>query len=259
MHDLVPFQFDTHAVNIHVDDDGNPWWVLQDVCAALGIADPSQVASRLRPHESTITYFTQDGIPRRLLLVNESGLYRVIMRSNKPEAERFQDWVFGEVLPQIRKTGQYAMSPTVLPTRDDDLTYLRNHVAFLTEIGMLEHRDKLMLADMARNLLTKGALTAFPSPGEQLLPAMPFFVADRVKALGYCLTRQQEARIMPSLGRRIAKEYRERTGEDPHQSARFVDGAVRPVNVYSIQEVEWIDAIVQVALAGVNGDTGEVL
>jgi prophage antirepressor-like protein len=104
---LVPFQFENTAIRVIQNENREPWWSLQDVCKALTLENPTVVASRLRPHETTILSFSENGIPHRLLLVNESGLYRIIMRSNKPEAERFQDWVFEEVLPQIRKTGHY--------------------------------------------------------------------------------------------------------------------------------------------------------
>ena len=107
MSQLIPFQFESHQCPVRLDADHNPWWVLQDVCRALGIQKPSDVKKRLRPHETTILDFVEDRIPRQFLLVNESGLYRVIMRSNKPDAERFQDWVFQEVLPQIRKAGSF--------------------------------------------------------------------------------------------------------------------------------------------------------
>lgn len=105
---LIPFQFESLPVTVAKDENGNPWWVLKEVCDILSIANASQAGAQLRPHETTIISKTYMNRTVPLLLVNESGLYRVIMRSNKPEAERFQDWVFGEVLPQIRKTGEYA-------------------------------------------------------------------------------------------------------------------------------------------------------
>lgn len=100
-----------------------------------------------------------------------------------------------------------------------------------------EDRDRLMAADMVRSLMLGGTGQQMPllsPPGAQPVPKMPFFVADRVHALGYTLSRQQEARLIPALGRAIKAEYRQRYGGDPHQSSRFVDGAVRQVNVYSV-------------------------
>ena len=104
MSDLIPFHFDAKEVRVHIDDEGKPWWEAQNICSILGISDVSKAITRLRSKEKR-------SISRNLLIINESGLYRLIMRSNKPEAERFQDWVFEEVLPAIRTTGKYEATP----------------------------------------------------------------------------------------------------------------------------------------------------
>jgi prophage antirepressor-like protein len=106
---LIPFHFDTYAVRVHIDDQGNPWWEAQDICAILNIHDVSKAVARLHVGEKRTSE------SRNVLIINESGLYRLIFRSNKPDAQRFQDWIFGEVLPAICKTGLYA--PT-LPAID---------------------------------------------------------------------------------------------------------------------------------------------
>ena len=110
---LMPFAFDTHTIRVHLDAQGEPWWTAKDVCDALALTNPSETVSRLKTDESTILSFSENGIPHTLLLVNEMGLYRLIFRSNKKEAQIFQDWVFRQVLPQIRKTGAYRGAPTL--------------------------------------------------------------------------------------------------------------------------------------------------
>jgi hypothetical protein len=97
----IPFAFETQAVRVHIDNQGSPWWEAQDVCAILHINDVSKAVARIHKGEKRTSE------SRNVLIINESGLYRLIFRSNKPEAQRFQDWVFGEVLPTLRKTGQY--------------------------------------------------------------------------------------------------------------------------------------------------------
>lgn len=84
-----------------------PLWCLADVCKVLGIGNPSMVAQRLDDDEkSTISNTEGAGGPPRIY-VNESGLYTTVMMSRKPEAKSFRKWVTGEVLPCIRKHGQY--------------------------------------------------------------------------------------------------------------------------------------------------------
>ena len=91
--------------------DGNPWFVIADACKVLEIANVGNAISRL----------DQDGIrqadvidsigrSQQTTVGNEPNLYRLIFRSDKPQAKAFQDWVYGEVLPAIRKTGSYSLT-----------------------------------------------------------------------------------------------------------------------------------------------------
>jgi prophage antirepressor-like protein len=88
--------------------DGEPWWVLKDVCDILGLTTPARVAARLDDDEVSLAHLT-DSIDRvqEISIINESGLYSVILRSDKPEAKAFKRWVTHEVLPDIRKHGMY--------------------------------------------------------------------------------------------------------------------------------------------------------
>lgn len=85
-----------------------PYFCLADVCHALDLEQPSRVKSRLKP-DGVTTGMVIDSVGRRqnANFVNELNLYKVIFQSRKESAERFTDWVAGEVLPSIRKTGGY--------------------------------------------------------------------------------------------------------------------------------------------------------
>jgi anti-repressor protein len=92
--------------------DGNPWWVLKDVCDILELSNNRMVADRLEEDEVSQTYVTDNlGRQQETTIINESGLYNVILRSDKPEAKAFKRWITHEVLPAIRKTGGYSMVP----------------------------------------------------------------------------------------------------------------------------------------------------
>lgn len=86
-----------------------PWFCLKDVCDVLSIQNVSQLAGQLDEKGVCKTYTPTDGGRQQLTFINEPNLYRVIFRSNKPEARQFQDWVFSDVLPAIRKTGSYVL------------------------------------------------------------------------------------------------------------------------------------------------------
>ncbi len=106
MSSLTVFNFNENEVRI-IDKEGAPWWVLADVCRVLGLSNPSAVASRLDDDE---TAKLDLGVNGPTIIINESGLYSVILRSDKPNAKPFRRWVTSEVLPQIRKTGGYQQS-----------------------------------------------------------------------------------------------------------------------------------------------------
>lgn len=92
-----------------VQKDGEPWFVLKDVCGVLNLGTPTRVAERLDGDEVSLTHLTDSiGRQQETTIINEPGLYNVVLRSDKPEAKPFRKWVTGEVLPSIRKHGLYA-------------------------------------------------------------------------------------------------------------------------------------------------------
>lgn len=92
-----------------VQIDGEPWFVLTDVCRELEISNSRMVADRLENDELMSVKLTSGGQRREMTIVNESGLYTVILRSDKPQAKPFRKWVTSVVLPSIRKTGSYSV------------------------------------------------------------------------------------------------------------------------------------------------------
>lgn len=107
------FAFDSHEVRV-VTVCGEPWFVLADLCAALSLTNPSAVAGRVRDALGdaalSLAEVSSGGQRRQVTIVSESGMYEVVIRSDKQEAARFRRWVTSEVLPSIRKTGAYGAS-----------------------------------------------------------------------------------------------------------------------------------------------------
>lgn len=90
-----------------ITKDNEPMFCLADVCKALELTQPSKVKERLNSKGVNIIPTLTKGGEQKLLYINESNLYKTIFQSRKESAERFTDWVTGEVLPSIRKTGSY--------------------------------------------------------------------------------------------------------------------------------------------------------
>lgn len=112
MNNLQVFNYNGNEVRT-IQKDGEPWWVLKDVCGILGISKYRDTASRLDEDERGSVRVDTPGGEQEMTVVNESGLYNVILRSDKPEAKPFRKWVTSEVLPSIRKHGAY-MTPETL-------------------------------------------------------------------------------------------------------------------------------------------------
>lgn len=120
-----------------------PWFVANDVASALGYAVPKKAVidhcKYAEIFKGTDSVPLTDS-PRGISIIPESDVYRLIMRSNLPNAERFQDWVVEEVLPSIRKTGNYSMAPASAP----GVRPLRDIAAIYEAAGI--HGNQLALA-----------------------------------------------------------------------------------------------------------------
>ena len=92
-----------------VQVNGEPWFVLADVCKVLEISNSRNISSRLEPDEKGVTLVDTLGGTQQMTIINESGLYAVVLRSDKPQAKPFRKWVTSVVLPSIRKTGSYSV------------------------------------------------------------------------------------------------------------------------------------------------------
>jgi anti-repressor protein len=112
--------FAGHSIRI-VGTHENPLFIAKDVCAALALENVSRALTRLEDDEKGVTQSNTLGGTQSLLFVTESGLFTLILRSDKPEAKVFRKWVTSEVLPAIRKTGSYAAAPMALPTHSEAL------------------------------------------------------------------------------------------------------------------------------------------
>jgi len=94
---IVPFNFDGGEVRV-ITRDGEPWFVLTDVCRVLEHSNPSMAGQALDDDERSKLSLGRQG---EATIISEAGLYRLVMRSDKPQAKPFQKWVTAEVLPSV--------------------------------------------------------------------------------------------------------------------------------------------------------------
>lgn len=136
-----------------INIDGEPWFVGKDVAKILGYKDTSDAMRRHVDDEDKLTRcFTDSGQKRELYIINESGLYSVILSSKLPSAKRFKRWVTSEVLPVIRKTGSYEMddySPEMkaILMHDKKLVKIDNRVTDLENHMTIDYGQQTVLGD----------------------------------------------------------------------------------------------------------------
>lgn len=117
---IIPFNFKDHNIRVIIDENGGPLFVLADICKILELSNPTKVKNRLDDDEvqvidlSALKQIQGNKNSDLVNVVNESGLYSSIIRSDKPEAKVFKKWITSKVLPSIRKTGSYSIKPMSL-------------------------------------------------------------------------------------------------------------------------------------------------
>ena len=135
--------------------DGQPWFSAADVCRSLEIKNSRQAVARLRDREKqTIKVIINDSNRRgnpNALVINEAGLYRLIFTSTKDAAERFQDWVFTQVLPSLRQHGGYINGQEALrPESQAEVLQVVQETAVRVRSALgEEHRDRFRLMKAA--------------------------------------------------------------------------------------------------------------
>lgn len=154
MNELQIFNNDEFGQVRIVEIDGEPWFVAADVCRVLEIGNPSQALTRLDDDEKGIISINTRGGEQPMCVVNESGLYALVLKSRKPDAKRFRKWLTSEVVPSIRKNGIYLnpnapIDPRFLRKMADELEARDKQIAALTaQVDELQPK-----ADYAESIL----------------------------------------------------------------------------------------------------------
>ncbi|EMU1498996.1 BRO-N domain-containing protein [Neisseria gonorrhoeae] len=129
MNAVQVLNFQQNSVRTVADNKGELWFLANDVCEILGYTNPRQTVDlHCKSRGVTKRYTPTASGEQEMTYINEPNLYRLIIKSRKPAAEAFEEWVMETVLPAIRKTGGYQITPK---TTADDRTGLRQAVAAL--------------------------------------------------------------------------------------------------------------------------------
>jgi prophage antirepressor-like protein len=181
-----------------------PWFVAKDVCEVLELTDVSKAVNRLDEDEKGTTIIPTLGGNQNLLTVNESGLYSLILTSRKPEAKQFKRWITHEVLPSIRKTGQYVKP---LTEREQLVAAMKLSIETSEEIAIVKEEVK-EVRGMVENQITL-------DHGEQR--RVQIGIASRI----YEIENNKEYR--PALFSELHREIRNRFGVTSYKDIKRKD------------------------------------
>lgn len=149
----------------YFEQKGEVYFIASDVCNVLELSDTSKAVNRLDDDEKGTTSILTPGGKQNVLIVNEYGLYSLVLTSRKEEAKAFKRWIIHEVLPEIRKTGGYA-KPSATSARDEAM--LNNSRA--RQASLLLRCAKESAIPLHKELLIRGAANIVS--GQELLPAI---------------------------------------------------------------------------------------
>ena len=200
MSNIQIFNYQSNEVRT-VEMNGEPWFVLKDVCNILGISKYRDTAARLDADERGSVEVDTLGGTQQVIAVNESGLYHVILRSDKPEAAPFRKWVTSEVLPSIRKNGGYIAGQQELSPQELMAKALLVANKTLAErearISELTVQNNIMApkAEYFDELVDRNMLTSFRDTAKELGIKPKTFV-DWLLAKKF-IYRDQKGKLMP--------------------------------------------------------------
>ena len=141
MNELQLFNFEGKEVKI-IQLFNEIYFVGKDVCTILELADVSKAISRLDEDEKLIRSLFLSGQNREVLLINESGLYSLVLTSRKPEAKKFKKWITSEVIPSIRKTGGYNSNDTKIDRLIELIIQTNSNLTALVNNLAIKHEPK---------------------------------------------------------------------------------------------------------------------
>ena len=153
--EIATFTFKKLAVRT-IDKDGAVWFVADDIAKAAAYQSAYHLTRILDPDEKGNHNLVTLGGNQKVTIINESGLYHALIKSRKPEAKRFRKWVTSEVLPSIRRTGQYQLQPATPVNVGEGLRVAKLEDALLKQRP--DWRAILRYLDIGLNQLEIGRL-----------------------------------------------------------------------------------------------------
>ena len=220
---LVAFHFESTKVRVVLDADMEPWFVAADVCTALELPETHKAIARLDDDEKGRNSIPTPGGMQEMSVVNESGLFNLVLGSRKPEAKRFKRWVTHEVLPSIRKTGGYVAPGSVaaLPAPIQDkvsallligdaiarVPGVKQGIAMAATLTVIHENTGLALESLRKTLpaANEPICSLNPTQVGERIGMSPRAVNTRLQSLGFQFKNDRDEWELTDAGQRWAE------------------------------------------------------
>lgn len=213
-----------------VQIDGEPWFVLADICRELEISHVKDTATRVDEDDLGQTeVIDRMGRSQKAWIINESGLYTVILRSDKPQAKPFRKWVTSVVLPSIRKTGSYSVQqPNAFENLSPQLQVLIQMETRQKQIEARQAEQATALAGLEQKLQNTCEVialdkTAWRKDSERLINKIAVATGEGyggIRLVYEEIYRSIESRAGVSLNTRLTNKRNRMAGEGVCKSKR---------------------------------------
>jgi prophage antirepressor-like protein len=238
------FHFDDHDVRT-VIIDGEPWFVASDICSAIGLSNTSQAVSYLDNDETQripAALITSEGRAQdSFLVVNEPGMYSLILRSRKAEAKAFKRWITHVVIPAIRKTGRFEIVGSSQPAIAADAETERRAVAARLDLSVIDAMGSIVDPTW-RESLARHAWAVYKGEGPDIAPENRMLMAEPY-LLERGISKADLGSIRSTFGKRLKAAYVAEYGREPEMTLAMVNGREREVKGYYERDRHLFDAV----------------
>lgn len=246
--DVTVFNFNQNQVRT-VIKEGEPWFIARDVCDILELGNVSQALSALNSDEKmTITnsdsHSGERGGAQSYLIVNESGLYALVFKSRKPQAQTFRKWVTSEVLPTIRKTGRYNLE-YVAPSIYDTAASTFSGYTRVAKLFGLEGNAALISANVATRKVTgidfqHDLQIELKTPDQHYL-LTPTQIAERLHLSG----PREANRLLAARGLQTKESGQWVPTDKGKAFSTLLDTGKKHTNGCMVQQLKWKESVLK--------------
>ncbi len=241
MNNMQVFNYEGNKVRT-LEIEGEPWFVGKDVAEILGYSNPQKaIRDHVDEEDKGVNELFTPGGKQEVTVINESGLFSLVLSSKLPSAKRFKRWVTSEVLPSLRKTGAYSMSRATTPSMSDKMVVVETAARML---NMNDSSKILMLQNFCKQECIENTfLPKYEDNGGHLQVS----ATDLLKKYGLNMSAQAFNKLLLANGYLVERERTGSKGETKkfkmltEKGLKYGENQISPHNPREVQPLYYED------------------